>query len=514
MSIEGKLNLRALLSVSDRRGLVEFARNLSDLGVKLVSTGGTMRELANAGLKVKQVSEMTGFPEILDGRVKTLHPAIHGGILARRNVLNHVAEINEHGIELLDIVVNNLYPFARTVSRDDVTLEEALEQIDIGGPAMTRAAAKNFPHVVVVVDPDDYSWVGEKLANGGISLNDRRHLAAKAFSYMSNYDASIGSYLGNVLDDVPFPDELITGWRLVKKLRYGENSHQQGAIYQVPDVAKGLAHASQLHGIDMSYVNYLDADAAWLAANSFERHAVSVVKHANPCGLAINDDQTEAWRRAFAGDPVSAYGGIVGFNSTLTVKTADAMKGIMLDVVVAPGYTDEALELLQRRKQTRLLRVDQGPKHALITHPISGGILAQTPDVVEEDSACWRVVSERLPSAEELSDLSFAWKACQLIKSNAIVLANNNAIIGMGAGQPNRVTSVHLATRVAGDQADGTVLASDAFFPFADGIQVAGQAGVRAIVQPGGSIRDEDAIAAADRFDMAMVFTGKRHFLH
>jgi len=511
--------VRALLSVYDKTGIVEFARVLEGAGVELISTGGTLKALQDAGLGARQVSEITGSPEILDGRVKTLHPTIHGGLLARRGNPAHLAQLEEHGIGPIDVVVCNLYPFVETIGRPEATLEDALENIDIGGPTMVRSAAKNHPDVVVVVDPGDYERVGQMLAGDGVPIEERRGLAAKAFQHVALYDTAVAAYLrggadGSPDDGTSFPAELTVGWELLRPLRYGENPHQSGALYGLPGVGVGLAHARQLHGIDMGYINYLDAEAAWEAAQGLPQHSVSIVKHANTCGLATHEDQAEAYRRALSGDPVSAYGGIAGFNTVVTAATARAMRGLLLDVIVAPGYEPAALEVLKRRERCRVLEVSPGPPPPLAIHAVSGGAIVQTPDVIEEDSSKWKAVTKRAPTPEELADLDFAWKACRLIKSNSIVVVKDRTLLGMGAGQPNRVNSVHLALRAAGDNASGSVLASDAFFPFADGIELAASGGVTAVAEPGGSLRDEEVIAAADEHGMAMVFTGIRHFLH
>ncbi len=512
--------MRALLSAYDRTGLADFARKLDDLGCELVSTGGTLKELESAGLKVTQVADVTGSPEILDGRVKTLHPAIHGGLLARRDVSEHVSELEQHGITGIDIVVNNLYPFVETISRPDVTLIDALENIDIGGPAMTRAAAKNFPHVVIVVDPADYDEVASLIAAGEVPLEKRRQLAAKAFQHVALYDTAISTYLrsSDESQDAAFPAELTVGWKRLAIPRYGENPHQPAAIYGNQGESGGIVNAKQLHGIDMSYLNYFDADATWRAANSFPVNAVSIVKHANPCGLAVDADQPTAYRKALEGDPVSAFGGIVGFNSVVTAETASAMKGVLFDVIVAPGYEPDALEIFSKRKRTRILEVAPSRANELEVRNVSGGALVQQPDDLVEDPRTWDVVTKRAPTDQELIDLGFAWNACRLIHSNAIVFAKDNSLVGMGAGQPNRITSVMLAGRVANrdgrDATTGAVMASDAFFPFPDGIEAAAEYGISAVAQPGGSIKDEDVIEAADKLGLAMVFTGSRHFLH
>ena len=508
--------MRALISVYDKTGVVEFARRVAGAGFELVSTGGTHRALSEeGGLSVRQVADVTGSPEILDGRVKTLHPVIHGGLLARRESPEQMAELSAHGIETIDLVVVNLYPFVATVSRPDVTLEDALENIDIGGPTMLRAAAKNFPSVAVVVDPEDYGWVADKLAGNGLTVDDRRGLAAKAFRHVSEYDAAVTGYLA-VEPEEALPSRLSVSLDKVTGLRYGENPHQQGALYAPAGAGlAGIAGATQLHGRELSYNNLMDADAAWRTVSDFAQPTVAVVKHNNPCGLASRDAIAEAYRLAYEGDTVSAFGGIVACNRTLDAAMAQAMDPIFYEVVVAPGYDDDALAILQRKRNLRILAVDATPAGAgLDLRPISGGMLVQGADDIAEDPAEWRTVTEREPSAAERDDLTFAWKAAKHIKSNAIVFAKDRALVGMGAGQPNRVVSVHLSQRIAGDKGQGAVLASDAFFPFPDNIELASEAGVTAIVQPGGSVRDEEVIAAADKAGLAMVFTGVRHFRH
>ena len=508
--------MKALLSTYDKTGLVDLARTLAAAGYDLVSTGGTASDLTHAGLSVTQVADLTGSPEILDGRVKTLHPTIHGGILARRDLDSHRSELVRHGIGSIDVVVCNLYPFVQTVSRPDSTLMDALENIDIGGPTMIRAAAKNFPSVLVLVDPADYGWVAERIADGGVfDPDERRELARKAFQHVALYDTAVSSYLGGATASTSW-SEMTFGYSRVADLRYGENPHQKATLYASALSSGGIVRAEQLHGIDMSYTNYLDADAAWRTVSDFAENAVAVIKHTNPCGLAVHEDQATAYRRAFEGDSVSAYGGIVGFNRPLTAETADAMRGVLYDIIVAPGYDEDALKTLKRRRRTRILRID--PEIGLISgldlRLVTGGALVQTTDDVFEDPTTWKVVTKRGPTETELRDLAFAWRAGKHIKSNTIVLAKDGALVGMGAGQPNRVVSVHLALRIAEDRAAGSVLASDAFFPFPDSIEMAAEGGVVAVVQPGGSIRDGEVIEAADRLGMSMVFTGTRHFKH
>ena len=513
--------MRALVSVFDKTGVVEFGQKLVESGFELISTGGTHRTLAEEGrLPVKQVSEVTGSPEILDGRVKTLHPVIHGGILARRDLPAHVGELEEHGIGTIDLVVGNLYPFAETISNPAVTLEDALENIDIGGPTMLRAAAKNFPSVAVVVDPADYGWVAERLAGEGLTEEERRILAAKAFQHVAEYDATVAGYLTEGTEEAEaLPETLNLSFTQVTTLRYGENPHQQGGLYVPAGGARGgIAQARQLHGRELSYNNLMDADAAWRTVSDFAEPAVAVIKHANACGLSSHADLAQAYLQAYEGDTVSAFGGIVGFNRPVTAAAAEAMNPVFYEVVVAPGYEAEALEILQRKRNLRVLEVDAGGGElggiSLDIRPITGGILVQTPDDIEESPAGWKTATERTPTESEMEDLAFAWIAGKHIKSNAIVFAKNRTLVGMGAGQPNRVVSVHLSQRIAGDKAKGCVLASDAFFPFPDNIELAAEAGVTAIIQPGGSIRDDEVTEAANKHGIAMVFTGVRHFRH
>ncbi len=512
--------MKALLSTYDKTGLADLGHTLSDAGYELVSTGGTARDLRSVGLQVQEVSEITGSPEILGGRVKTLHPVVHGGILALRGEPSHDAELAEHEIDTIDVVVGNLYPFVETVSRPDVTLADALENIDIGGPTMIRAAAKNHPHVLVVVDRGDYDWIGERVAARGaasdaFTASERKELARKAFQHVALYDTAISRYLDDDVSGTSWP-EFTIGLNSVADLRYGENPHQAATLDSSALSSGGIVAAERLHGLEMSFTNILDADAAWRVVSDFDESAVAVIKHTNPCGLAVHRDQSTAYKRAFDGDSMSAYGGIVGFNRAVTVETAEAMRGVLYDIIVAPGYEPEALAILKKRQRTRILRIDpaQGPMERLDVRSVSGGVLVQTEDSISEEASAWKVVTDRSPSEAELRDLAFAWKACKHIKSNTIVLASDNTLVGMGAGQPNRVTSVHLALRIAQDKAKGSVLASDAFFPFPDSVEMAAEGGVTAIVQPGGSIRDEDSVEAANRLGLAMVLTGARHFRH
>jgi phosphoribosylaminoimidazolecarboxamide formyltransferase / IMP cyclohydrolase len=503
---------RALLSVSDKSGLAEFALGLAELGYELYSTGGTLKALAEAGLEVRSVSELTGFPEIMDGRIKTLHPGVHAGLLARRDKPEHLAALEEHGLKTLDLLCVNLYPFLETAASEDAGFAEVVENIDIGGPAMIRAAAKNHASVVVVVRPQQYPRVLEALAAGEVPGNLRRELAAEAYSHTALYDSAVSGWLR----EERFPPELTVGGRLIQSLRYGENPHQSAAFYQLPWMTGGLAGARQLQGGELSYNNIQDAAAAYALAAEFGEPAAAIIKHTNPCGCAIGADLADAYRRAYECDTVSAYGGVVALNRPLDRETAEEVASIFVEVVVAPAFEPEALEAMARRAKVRLL--EAAPVRALWGdlefRSVPGGFLAQTPDREGFSREQARVVTKRAPTEEEWEQLGFAWKVVKHVKSNAIVLARDGAAVGVGAGQMSRVESVVLAVRRAGERAKGSVLASDAFFPFADGVEAAIAADVTAIAQPGGSVRDQDSIAAADKAGMAMVMTGVRHFRH
>jgi phosphoribosylaminoimidazolecarboxamide formyltransferase/IMP cyclohydrolase len=508
--------MRAILSVFDKTGIAELAAGLQQLGVEIFSTGNTRAAIDAAGVPVRSISDLTGFPEILDGRVKTLHPAVHGGLLARRDLPAHGQELAAHGLGFIDLVAGNLYPFERTVA-GGADLQTALENIDIGGPTLLRAAAKNFPDVIVLVDPADYAPVLAALGEGGLPLEERRRLAQKAFQHVAGYDTAIAEYLRGDTD--LFAEHLTRAYQKRFDLRYGENPHQQAAFYAERSVfapgSAGIAGARQLHGKELSFNNILDADAAWNAARSFPGQTVAIIKHTNPCGLAEHEDQVEAYRRALAGDPVSAYGGIVAANRRIELPAAQAIREVFYEIVIAPSFSEEALAVLRRRRDLRILEVgeDRGPG-GLDYRRVRGGLLLQTPDEEPEDEIAFTSQGEREPTAAELDDLRFAWRAVRHVKSNAIVLVRERALVGMGAGQPNRVTSVHLAVRAAGDRARDAVLASDAFFPFPDGPQLAADAGVTAIVQPGGSIRDAETVAVCNKAGIALVHTGIRHFRH
>jgi len=512
--------VRALLSVYDKSNLTLFASRLAALGFELVSTGGTAKALRDAGQTVTPVESVTGFPEMLDGRVKTLHPCIHGGLLARQDRPDHIAQLEANGITPVDVLVSNLYPFESAAQDPNTTEPQKVEQIDIGGPAMVRAAAKNFASVIVVTDPRDYDEIASLLERGEVSLERRRALAAKAFGHVSTYDSLVASFLRT--GEVRFPNELTIGLRLDRTLRYGENPLQEAAAYRrlEPSAAvPTLLDAEQLGGPELSFNNFLDGDAAWQAANLFDEPTVAIVKHTIPCGLATRDRLDAAYDAALAGDPVSAFGGIVALNQDVDVSTARRLAGMLYHIVIAPSFSDEAIAIIRKRKITRILKVPNPPSGntgdmSFDVRPIRGGLLVQTQDNQPDDESGWRVVTSREPSATQLEDLRYAWAAARLVKSNAIVLAGERSVLGVGPGQPNRLESVHIAVRRAGERARGAALASDAFFPFTDGVEAAAAAGVSAVIQPGGSVRDEEVIAAAESAGMSMVMTGTRHFRH
>jgi len=511
--------MRAIISVSNKSGIVDFARGLQELNVDVFSTGGTKKALQNAGITVHSVSEITGFPEILDGRVKTLHPAVHGGILARRDLPQHMTELAKNNMDPIDIVTVNLYPFVETVSKSGVTLDEAVENIDIGGPTMIRSAAKNFPSVLVIVDPRDYDTILQKLRQGNINLETRKKLAQKAFQHVAIYDTAISQYL----NEETFPEEMTIALKKNASLRYGENPHQQAAFYIEQNVKKSqnnLSSLEQLGGPEISFNNLLDFDAALSVLSEFTVTTIAIMKHNNTCGLASHDDLVEAYSRALTGDPVAAFGGVVASNRTIDLATAREIDKTHYDAIVAPEYEKEALELLQRKESLRLAKVAPYPRATTKSEfcfdfrYVNGGFLAQTQDFIADSELQPRVVSKRQPTDAELADLLFAWKAVKSIKSNAIVVAKDKTLLGMGAGQPSRVVSVELALKRAGAQAKSSVLASDAFFPFIDGPELAIKGGVTAIIEPGGSVRDKEVIELADRYNVAVVFTGARHFKH
>ncbi|MDH6460927.1 phosphoribosylaminoimidazolecarboxamide formyltransferase/IMP cyclohydrolase [Micromonospora sp. A200] len=511
---------RALVSVYDKSGLVELARALHDAGVEIVSTGSTASTISGAGVPVTPVEQVTGFPEILDGRVKTLHPKIHGGLLADLRKDTHAAQLDEHGIAGIDLLVSNLYPFQATVA-SGASQDECVEQIDIGGPAMVRAAAKNHASVAVVTDPAAYPALVAALVDGGFTLAQRRALAARAFADIADYDVAVAEWFATTLAPAADGWPQFAGLSLRRRavLRYGENPHQAAAVYADPSSPAGLAQAEQLHGKEMSYNNYVDADAAWRAANDFtDQPAVAIIKHANPCGIAVGADVAEAHRRAHACDPVSAYGGVIAVNRPVSMEMARQVAEIFTEVVVAPGYDDGAAEILQAKKNIRLLHAPAFDPLPAEWRQVTGGVLVQLRDKVDaegDDPANWRLATGDPADEATLRDLAFAWRAVRAVKSNAILLAKDGATVGVGMGQVNRVDSARLAVDRAGaERARGAVCASDAFFPFADGPKILIEAGVRAIVQPGGSIRDEEVIAACKEAGVTMYLTGTRHFFH
>jgi phosphoribosylaminoimidazolecarboxamide formyltransferase / IMP cyclohydrolase len=513
---------RALISVSDKNGVVEFARALLTHGVEILSTGGTAQLLRLNGVVVTEVADYTGFPEMMEGRVKTLHPKVHGGILARRDKPEHVKAMEEHGIPPIDMVVVNLYPFEQTVAKRGVSMEDAIENIDIGGPAMMRAAAKNHAFVAVVTDPADYPSLVEKMKQGGgkLSFSERYALAAKAFSHTAEYDGMISNWLTarNANGDVrEFPDRLNLQFRLGQSLRYGENPHQSAAFYLERDPPRGtLAGFTQLQGKDLSYNNIADADAAWECCRSFEVPACVIVKHANPCGVAVAQTPLAAYRNAFLTDPTSAFGGIIAFNRPVDGETAEAVSKQFVEVVLAPAFDEAARKVFRAKQNVRLLTVEVAPdQNRLETKRVGGGVLVQTPD--NYDVAELRIVTRRDPTKQEMNDLLFAFRVAKFVKSNAIVFCKGGMTLAVGAGQMSRVDSTRIATikaTNAGLSLRGSVVASDAFFPFRDGLDVVANAGAKAVIQPGGSVRDEEVIQAADEHGIAMVFTGMRHFRH
>ena len=538
---------RALLSVSDKTGLVEFARALRRFNIELISTGGTAKALREAEIEVRDISEVTGFPEMMDGRVKTLHPRIHGGLLGLRDNAEHLAAMREHGIEQIDMIVVNLYPFEETVARENVTLEEAIEQIDIGGPAMIRSAAKNWRDVAVIVEPGDYTGVIVEMQQneGALSLTTRARLVQQAFRRTAAYDAAIAEYLGSNLawarrseeetgesfslkeflktDKTIKPDEIhdfslfsVAEFSLHKKfsLRYGENPHQLAALYSMGEDS-GVANAEVLSGKEMSFNNYMDADAAWQLVCDFDETACAIIKHMNPAGVGTGASPGEAYRLALATDPVSAFGGIVAFNRTVDEAAARAVTEIFTEVVIAPAYDEMALEVLRAKKNLRVLRAGELSRAPGLEYKtITGGMLVQTRDTHRLSAEALKVVTKREPTEEELRALLFAWTVCKHTKSNAVVYARDGQTVGVGAGQMSRVDSVKIGATRAQLPVSGSVLASDAFFPFRDGLDEAARHGITAVIQPGGSIRDSDVIAAADEHHLAMIFTGIRHFKH
>ena len=515
---------RAILSVSDKTGVVDLARRLSAKGVTLLSTGGTMKAIADAGIPVTGVSDVTGFPECLDGRVKTLHPMIHAGLLAIRDNAEHMRQIKELGVEPIDMVVINLYPFRATIEKPGVTFEDAIENIDIGGPTMLRAAAKNAQDVVVVIDPADYDLVMDEFEQtGDVSLKTKRYLQYKVFEHTAQYDAMIQQYLRGQLEDAEerkFPQNLTVTFEKVQEMRYGENPHQKAAFYRdLTDIAGTLPAARQLHGKELSYNNINDTNGALELLREFDTTAVVAVKHGNPCGVGVADEVSEAYRLAYEADPVSVFGGIVVTNATVDAATAEQMSKIFLEIIVAPKFTDEALAILTKKKNLRLLELDTTilayPKAERVMRKVAGGMLVQEVDdkLLPEDGEL-KVVTEVAPTEEQMKDLMLAWKIVKHAKSNGIAIAKDNQSLGIGPGQVNRIWSTQMAIERSGEKVKGAALASDAFFPFDDCVKACADAGISCIIQPGGSIRDQDSIDACNKYGIAMVFTGMRHFKH
>lgn len=515
---------RALISVSDKTGLDSFARALADLGIEIFSTGGTKKYLENAGIAVRDVAGYTGFPEMMEGRVKTLHPRIFGGILARRDHPQDQQAMAEHGILAFDLVVVNLYPFRKTIEKPDCTEAEAIENIDIGGPSLVRAAAKNHAFVAIVTDPGQYEEVlAELKSQGGTTLELRRRLAAAAFAHTAEYDQTIASWFARRVDSEVFPPRLFFRYDRLAMLRYGENPHQRAAVYRSPEAAgPTVVNARQVQGKELSYNNLLDLESALEIVRHFVRPAVSVIKHNNPCGAAVADSLAEATRRALAGDPVSAFGSVLGFNRPVDRATAEVLcePGLFIEAIIAPRFEADALEMLTTvpkwKKNVRLMEAGPlgEPTACWSYRPLHGGLLVQDADNLPDDESAWKVVTTSAPESALWPDLRFGWAMVRFVKSNAIVLARDEMLVGVGAGQMSRVDSVEIAIRKAGDRAAGSILASDAFFPFPDSIEHAAKAGIKAIIQPGGSVRDDEVIAACNQHGIPMIFTGTRHFRH
>ena len=505
--------MKAILSVYDKTGLSDFARGLRELGFEIYSTGGSRKALEDAGVEVHGVSDLTGFPEIMDGRLKTLHPGVHGGILANREVPAHMEQLAAQGLAPIDLVAVNLYPFEATIARPGVTVEEAIENIDIGGPTMIRAAAKNHASVLVVVSPVDYAAVLDGLRAGEVPLTFRRQLAAAAYAHTAAYDSTIAAYTRDLESAEGWPREYSVGGARVQELRYGENPHQAAALYRVGAPGKGVANAGQLQGIELSYNNIVDVDAAWDLVQDLPVPSAAIIKHTNPCGVATAGSLADAYQRAYDCDTPSAFGGIVALNQECDAETARRIITIFVEVVAAPAFSAEALEVFAAKKKLRLLRIETAPPAAVLKM-VSGGFLVQSPDIDLADRAEMRSVGRREPSEAEWEQLLLAWRVVKHVKSNAIVLVRDGAAVGVGAGQMSRVESVQLAAQRAGDRASGSVLASDAFFPMPDGVEAAADAGITAIIQPGGSVKDAEVLAVADDRGLAMVHTGRRHFRH
>lgn len=505
----------ALISVSDKTGVVDFAKSLVKLGVTIYSTGGTLEVIRNGGIMVHGVEELTHFPEMMNGRVKTLHPMVHGGILAVRDNMEHKKAMKDHGIEAIDLVVVNLYPFRETIAKEHVTLEEAIENIDIGGPTMVRSAAKNHAYVGIVVNPNRYDEIIHILQeHGELPASVRLELAKEAFSHTAAYDVAIANYMAKQVGEQPLPQEFLGAYEKVSDLRYGENPHQKAAFYREFGKPSGMGGMHQLHGKELSYNNIVDMEAAWNMVWEFSEPAACIIKHTNPCGAAVGVDVHEAYVRAYEADSTSAFGGIVAVNRPVDIDTAEEMSKIFLEVIMAPSFDEAALSLLEKKKNIRLIVLDKPDTHQMVLKKVSGGLLVQEEDNIVEDESTYEVVTKVEPTKEQWEALRFAWKLVKHVKSNAIVVASSHQTLGVGAGQMNRVGSAHIALTQAGEAAKGAVLSSDAFFPFGDTVETAAAHGISAIIQPGGSIRDEESIKAADEAGIAMVFTHIRHFKH
>ncbi len=512
---------RALISVSDKTGILEFAKELHNSGIEILSTGGTAELLRKDGVPVIQVSDYTGFPEMMDGRIKTLHPMVHGGILARRDVPEHLKAMEEHGIRPIDLVVINLYPFEQTVAKKGSTLEEAIENIDIGGPAMVRSSAKNYKDVTIIVDPENYGKVLEEIKNGSVSLETRKRLSRDAFAHTARYDSLITDFLSNQWkeDEPNFPPFLNQPYTKVQDLRYGENPHQSAALYKESQpLPSEIVSAEQLQGKELSFNNYIDLNAAWELVRELDSGAVVIIKHTNPCGVAVGEDQLKTFIIAREVDPVSAFGGILGFNQPVTALVAEEILKNFVEAVVAPGFDTDAIKLFSTKKNIRLMQMSNANCKSKVSRldlkRIGGGLLAQSPDVLNFIEGQLKVASKRGPSAREMEDMKFAWLVAKHVKSNAIVYAKDKEILGIGAGQMSRVDSARVAVEKAHKSLSGAVMASDAFFPFRDSVDEAAKNGISAIISPGGSIRDEEVLQAAKEHNIAMVFTGIRHFKH
>ncbi|MGX6962190.1 bifunctional phosphoribosylaminoimidazolecarboxamide formyltransferase/IMP cyclohydrolase [Vagococcus xieshaowenii] len=510
---------RALISVSDKTGIVAFAKALVTLGFDIISTGGTKLLLDEAGISTIAIDDITGFPEMLDGRVKTLHPNIHGGLLARRDLVTHLEKVKEHQIELIDLVYVNLYPFKETLANPEATHEMIIENIDIGGPSMLRSAAKNYAAVTTLVSPNDFERVLNELKdNGETTLETREYLAAKVFGHTAYYDAMIAHYMNQKVG-IATPELLVNGYELQQTLRYGENNHQAASFYRQPFTTSGsLVNATQLNGKELSYNNLRDADAAVRIIQDFDQPTVAVLKHMNPCGIGTGQTIEAAFVSAYEADPVSIFGGIVVLNREVDLATAEHLHKIFLEIIIAPSYSSEALDLLRKKKNLRVLSLDltrlKTNHEPMEVTSVLGGVLVQELDSITGDDEVWEVVTKRQPTEEEVAALAFAWKAVKHVKSNAIVISNDTRTLGVGAGQMNRIGSLKIAMEQASDNLDGVVVGSDAFFPMSDSIEYLASHGIKAVIQPGGSIKDNEVIVAADEHDIAMIFTGTRHFKH